>query len=470
MQITTFREIFGTLSQKTGWFDAADLAREMGLGLSERQVLRWLKELHGPLVHQLEDVRNAENNPLNSLLISPLRDWLGEKRVRVRVVQYLGEISCLVLTDFRGHATYLGLTDLNRLSIENGLGSLNGSFTLIPHGIVHRFMDEQAFIGNHEILTAAHSPIGYVPPKPKDSSLPRKGHLRELEIESISIIRSAVSRARNPAMLFSMGKDSMVMLHLAQKAFWPEKVPFPLVVIDTRWKFQNMYKFREWLESLPSLEFLIHINPEAIAKDVNPFDFGSGVHTEITKTNALKQILNGKNFDFVFGGARRDEEKSRAKERIFSVRTGDHRWDPKNQRPEFWDSYNTVLSENQSMRVFPLSNWTESDIWQYINQERIPIVPLYYSKRRAFVIRDGALIAIDDSRFRLLENEKIYFDFLRFRTLGCYPLTGGTLSSAQNVDEIISELANSPLSERSARLIDSERGSSMEQKKKEGYF
>lgn len=470
MQIATFQQVFESFAQKDQWFEAADLARAMDQGLSERQVLRWLREIHGPLVHKLDQILNAEMVPLNPLLINPLQEWLGGKRIRARIVQYLDEISCLVLTDFRGHATYFGIENVNRSSVWAAIELIDDSLTLIPHGQVHRYMDEQAFIGKHEILTAAHFPLDYLPPLAPHPDSQVQGHLRELEVESISIIRSAVARAKNPAMLFSMGKDSMVMLHLAKKAFWPEKLPFPLVIIDTQWKFRGMYKFRSWLESSPLLKLVVHINPEAIAREVNPFDFGSGAHTEITKTRALKQILTEKRYDFVFGGARRDEEKSRAKERIFSLRTGEHNWDPKNQRPEFWDCHNTVISEEQSMRVFPLSNWTEGDIWDYIGFEGIPLVPLYFAKRRAFVIRSGVLIVIDDSRFRLEQNEKIHFDFLRFRTLGCYPLTGGNLSSAKNVDEIIAELASSRLSERSSRLIDSERGSSMEQKKKDGYF
>ena len=295
-------------------------------------------------------------------------------------------------------------------------------------------------------------------------------HLDTLESESIRIIREAVAVSENPAMLFSMGKDSMVMLTLARKAFWPDPVPFPLVMIDTRWKFQDMYRFRHWIETRPDLDVMVHVNPDAIRDDINPFDHGSAHHTDVTKTQALKQILDEHRFDYVFGGARRDEEKSRAKERVFSVRSANHGWDPKNQRPELWNLYNTRLADGQSMRVFPLSNWTELDVWRYVERENIPVVPLYFSKTRPFVERNGSLIMVDDDRFRLEPDEKIHFEPIRFRTLGCYPLTGGVRSNATTVADIISELEQSRVSERSSRVIDFDPGASMEQKKKEGYF
>jgi sulfate adenylyltransferase subunit 2 len=291
-----------------------------------------------------------------------------------------------------------------------------------------------------------------------------------LEQESIHIIREAVAKAEKPAMLFSLGKDSMVMLRLAQKAFAPEKIPFPLVNIDTRWKFQEMNTFREWIKEQTDFETIHYINPEAIEKDINPFDHGSAVHTDITKTQALKKLLSEHGFDFVFGGARRDEEKSRAKERVFSLRDSNHAWDPKNQRPELWDFYNTTLVNNQSMRVFPLSNWTERDIWDYLEKENVPLVPLYFAKTRPFVVRNGSLIMVDDERFDLVPNEEIQFAKIRFRSLGCYPLSGGVESNASSVQEIAEELKQTRVSERSSRVIDFDRGASMEQKKKEGYF
>jgi len=271
-------------------------------------------------------------------------------------------------------------------------------------------------------------------------------------------------------MLFSMGKDSMAMLTLARKAFSPGHLPFPLVIIDTRWKFQDMYRFREHLQADPQLSTIVYVNPEAIDRDVNPFSFGSATHTDITKTQALKKVLDEHRFDYVFGGARRDEEKSRAKERVFSVRNANHGWDPKNQRPELWNLYNTTLVSGQTMRVFPLSNWTELDIWRYLEREEVDLVPLYFSALRPFVMRNNALIMVDDERFPLDEGEEIFIDNIRFRTLGCYPLTGGVLSRATTIASIITELESSATSERSSRVIDFDQGASMEQKKKDGYF
>jgi sulfate adenylyltransferase subunit 2 len=271
-------------------------------------------------------------------------------------------------------------------------------------------------------------------------------------------------------MLYSVGKDSSVMLHLARKAFYPAPPPFPLLHVDTRWKFQEMYLFRDHMAKESGMDLLVHINPDAIAKDINPFDHGSAMHTDITKTEGLKQALDKYKFDIVFGGARRDEEKSRAKERIFSFRSQTHRWDPKQQRPELWNLFNTKKSRGESIRVFPLSNWTEIDIWQYIYQEHIPVVPLYFAKKRPVVIRDGMILMVDDSRFRLLPDEEILEKVIRFRTLGCYPLSGAIESTATNLPEIILEIINARSSERQGRAIDSDASASMEKKKQEGYF
>jgi sulfate adenylyltransferase subunit 2 len=322
----------------------------------------------------------------------------------------------------------------------------------------------------HRAITSIFPTSPFVPHPPLEAQIGLTDHLRQLERDSIKIIRAAVAASRNPAMLFSMGKDSMVMLRLAEKAFLPGKIPFKLAGIDTRWKFQEMYAFRAWLEGREDLEYEIFINPEAIEKDISPFAHGSAKHTDITKTQALRLLLDNGKFDVVFGGARRDEEKSRAKERVFSVRDELHRWDPKKQRPELWSCYNTHLPEGYSLRVFPLSDWTEADIWDYIQAEQIPIVPLYFSAIRPVVRRNGSLIMVDDDRFPLEKEEKVFFAPVRFRTLGCYPLTGGFESAATNVGEVIQELQGARLSERSSRVIDSDVGASMEQKKREGYF
>ncbi|MDD2923806.1 sulfate adenylyltransferase subunit CysD [Rhodoferax sp.] len=295
-------------------------------------------------------------------------------------------------------------------------------------------------------------------------------YLQQLENESIHIIREAVAEADNPVLLFSAGKDSAVLLHLARKAFYPSLPPFPLLHVDTRWKFQEMYSFRDYMARESGMDLLIHINPEAIQKNINPFDHGSALHTDITKTEGLKQALDKYKFDVVFGGARRDEEKSRAKERIFSFRTSSHQWDPKNQRPELWNLYNTRKNQGESIRVFPLSNWTELDIWEYIWQESISVVPLYFAKERPVVLRDGMFLMIDDDRFQLLPGEEIQTRKVRFRTLGCYPLTSAVESRAETLEDIILELAGSHSSERQGRKIDSDVAASMEKKKKEGYF
>jgi sulfate adenylyltransferase subunit 2 len=295
-------------------------------------------------------------------------------------------------------------------------------------------------------------------------------HLQRLEAESIHIMREVVAEAENPVMLYSIGKDSAVMLHLAMKAFYPSKPPFPLLHVDTRWKFKEMYGFRDRMVKELGLNLLVHINPDGIAKDINPFTHGSAIHTDIMKTEGLKQALDQYGFDAAFGGARRDEEKSRAKERIFSFRTEQHRWDPKNQRPELWKLYNARKHKGESMRVFPLSNWTELDIWQYIYLQNIPIVPLYYSAVRPVVHRDGTLIMVDDERMPLRPGEVPMMKKVRFRTLGCYPLTGAVESEAATLPEIIQEMLLTTTSERQGRMIDHDSAASMEKKKQEGYF
>ena len=295
-------------------------------------------------------------------------------------------------------------------------------------------------------------------------------HLQRLEAESIHIMREVAAEAERPVMLYSIGKDSAVMLHLAAKAFYPSKPPFPLLHVDTTWKFRAMYEMRERMAKELGFELLVHKNPEAVERNINPFDHGSALHTDIWKTEGLKQALDKYGFDAAFGGARRDEEKSRAKERIFSFRSAQHRWDPKNQRPELWRLYNTRKNPGESIRVFPISNWTELDIWQYIHLEQIPIVPLYFSDVRPVVERDGALIMVDDERMPLREGEVPMQKSVRFRTLGCYPLTGAVESTAATLPEIIQEMLLTTTSERQGRMIDHDQAASMEKKKQEGYF
>lgn len=295
-------------------------------------------------------------------------------------------------------------------------------------------------------------------------------HLQQLEAESIKIMREVAAEFENPVMLYSIGKDSSVLLHLARKAFYPAKIPFPLLHVDTNWKFSEMIEFRDRIAKEYGFELLVHKNPEGMEIGISPFEHGSGKHTDIMKTQGLKQALDKYGFDAAFGGARRDEEKSRAKERVYSFRDKHHRWDPKNQRPELWNTYNSQVNPGESIRVFPLSNWTELDIWQYIYQENIDMVPLYLAKERPVVDRDGTLIMVDDERMPLLEGEVPMMKSVRFRTLGCYPLTGAVESTASSLTEIIEEMLLSTSSEREGRVIDHDSVGSMEKKKREGYF
>ncbi len=295
-------------------------------------------------------------------------------------------------------------------------------------------------------------------------------HLKQLEAESIHILREVAAEFERPVMLYSIGKDSSVLLHLARKAFFPGPLPFPLLHVDTTWKFRDMIAFRDRVAREPGIEMIVHINQEGVAKNVNPFTFGSKAHTDIMKTQALLQAFDKYKFDAAFGGARRDEEKVRAKERVYSVRDKNHRWDPKNQRPELWQLYNGAINRGEEVRVFPLSNWTELDVWQYVYLEHIPIVPLYFAAKRPVVVRDGTLIMVDDERMPLEPGEKPELRMVRFRTLGCYPLSGAVESTATTLQGIIQEMLLARFSERQGRLIDHDAVASMEQKKREGYF
>jgi len=299
---------------------------------------------------------------------------------------------------------------------------------------------------------------------------PRRSHLARLEAESIFIMREVAAEFRNPVMMYSIGKDSSVMLHLAMKAFYPAKPPFPLMHVDTTWKFREMISFRDETARRLGLNLIVHINEDGVRRGINPFDSGSSIHTQVMKTESLKMALDKYGFDAAFGGARRDEEKSRAKERIFSFRTATHAWDPKSQRPELWNLYNTRVHKGESIRVFPLSNWTELDIWEYILAESIPIVPLYFAARRPVIERGGALIMKDDERMKLLPGERVEDRLVRFRTLGCYPLTGAIESDAATLEDIVAEMLTARTSERQGRVIDQDENASMEKKKREGYF
>ena len=304
--------------------------------------------------------------------------------------------------------------------------------------------------------------------KPEARTLPR--HLRRLEAESIEIMRDVVAEFKKPVMLYSIGKDSSVMLHLAVKAFYPAKLPFPLMHVDTTWKFREMIAFRDETAKRLGIDLIVHVNQDGLARGINPIASGSSLHTQVMKTDALKQALDLYGFDAAFGGARRDEEKSRAKERIFSFRQPGHVWDPRNQRPELWNLFNTRIRQGETMRVFAMSNWTELDVWEYIMLEKIPVVPLYFAKQRPVVQRNGTLIMVDDDRLPLEPNERPALKTIRFRTLGCYPLSGAIESNATTIEEIVAEMQVAKVSERQGRLIDSDEAASMEKKKREGYF
>jgi sulfate adenylyltransferase subunit 2 len=448
---------------------------------TKRTAERRLHEL-GVLPPELapDQLRDELGRPLNRLVL----DWSLERaRTKRRLVLFaqLHETPAgiaLHANDARGSRYWVPLS-LPRTreplveSVATALTRLHEQLAkdlaIYPHGELAGVLRDLPAPDGISFTAGAYAPVLNLPPATGRRAAPTP-HLKRLEAESIQIIREAVAESEHPGMLYSIGKDSAVMLHLARKAFFPAPPPFPLLHVDTRWKFQEMYLFRDCMAKESGMELLVHINPDAIARDINPFDHGSALHTDITKTEGLKQALDLYKFDLVFGGARRDEEKSRAKERIFSFRTPNHRWDPKNQRPELWDLYNTRKSPGESIRVFPLSNWTELDIWQYIHQENIPVVPLYFAKERPVVERGGMLLMVDDERFRLLPGEEIKLKCVRFRTLGCYPLTGAIESGARDLPEIILELINARSSERQGRAIDSDSAGSMEKKKQEGYF
>jgi sulfate adenylyltransferase subunit 2 len=458
-----------------------------GLAGTKRTAERRLHELGlWPAALDIEMLRDGADNSPNQLVLNHQIDAARSKRALVLFAQLYtlrnGKV-CLHANNAKEGRYWVPLegkvnAESIKVALDLLLQSVDKPTCIFPHGelvdycrLNHRLAEKM------NILAYASLPMKSRESKPSKAKVQHKNkfktlppHLRRLEAESIFIIREAIAQARNPVMLYSIGKDSSVMLELAKKAFSPGNLPFPLLHIDTRWKFQEMYRFREQVGRELGCELLVHINPDAIQKNINPFDHGSALHTDITKTEGLKQALNAHQFDAIFGGARRDEEKSRAKERIFSFRTKNHLWDPKNQRPELWNLYNTRTNPGESMRVFPLSNWTELDVWEYIYYQDIPVVPLYFSQIRPVVERNGMLLMVDDARFRLEPNEKIVAKRVRFRTLGCYPLTGAIESTATSVEEIIMELIQSQQSERQGRAIDSDPNASMEKKKQEGYF
>ncbi len=476
---------------EAGFWDTAGVHNalvEAGEEQTMRSTERMLeKAVWLPAALKLGDLRDEMDRALTQLVAQSLDEQSKRKRIHSLYIQsvQVKDAVLIMANDGRGGRRWRFVEKVSLKTVKDTLEVLcdGKPAYLWPHGeLTAQFREWVADAGTHQValpsglkvnlaLTAYKSTLAlakYPESPPRESE--ELTHLDRLEAESIHIMREVVAQAENPVMLYSVGKDSSVMLHLARKAFHPSPPPFPLMHVDTRWKFQAMYEFRDQMAKEVGMDLICHINPEAIEKDINPFDHGSALHTDVTKTQGLKQALDKHGFDVAFGGARRDEEKSRAKERVFSFRTSTHRWDPKNQRPELWNLYNGYKSPGESIRVFPLSNWTELDIWQYIYREHIPIVPLYFAAERPVVERDGMLIMVDDDRMRMLPGEEIQTRLIRFRTLGCYPLTGAIDSDADNLSSIVLELLQSRTSERQGRAIDSDSSGSMEKKKQEGYF
>ena len=450
----------------------------------------WLESSHRP-----NDQMDESNRPATQLVLEALVRGVRKKRKAALFVQLhhlpienddrkTSEYKVLVAEDGKGAKRWCLLRNDETPSLVAGLTRLAAGKPTVffPSGAVvatcRKFEDLERgsppivdiAIGHfREPTVSSDHDVRKIKTMAKTQPM-RLSHLDRLEAESLYIIREVMAQAENPVMLYPVGKASAVVLHLARKAFYPSPPPFPLMHVDTRWKFQAMYDFRDAMAQASNMELIVHTNPEGIEKDINPFDHGSALHTDVMKTQGLKQALDLHQFDVAFGGARRDEEKSRAKERIFSFRKKSHRWDPKNQRPELWNLYNGYKNPAESIRVFPLSNWTELDIWQYIYREQIPIVPLYFAAERPVVERDGMLVMVDDDRIKLAPDEQIESKLIRFRTLGCYPLTGAVESDADDLSSIVLELLNSRTSEREGRAIDSDSSASMEKKKQEGYF
>lgn len=426
------------------------------------------------------NLRDEHDRPTNPLMLAWAIDQARRRRDRV----LFGQIGILAdgryvlhANDARGARFWIPLRETGDEVAQEALGALQRHIgkpiALFPHGRLAGVTRTMASTQEIQLCQQAYQPV--LPPKLKPGGACSAEHihapwLKRLEAESIHIIREAVAEARNPVLLYSAGKNSDVMLHLARKAFYPSTPPLPLLHIDTLWKFQEMYLFRDFVAQESGMELLVYTNPQALEKHVNPFDHGSALHTQITKTEGLTRALDQYRFDVVLGGARRDEEKSRAKERVFSLRSSTHQWEPEGQRPELWSLYNSRKAPDASIRVFPLSNWTELDIWQYIHQENIAVAPLYFAKLRPVVMRPETIMVVDDERCRLLPDEKIQIRKVRFRTLGCYPLTGALESDAETVQTVIQELMNSHRSERHSREADTDSANSMEKKKREGYF
>jgi sulfate adenylyltransferase subunit 2 len=472
-------------NQTTLWDRDALLAHlNMGAGTAELKKLERLtaEASYYPATLQPDGIRDHQGHPLHANLLAAEIDAIQARRgkwLAIQLWQFEGRPDMICANDGRGGRRWLfanaGQTVADHLGDFCRLltGQSQHPILMILHGPLAALRHDLPLTGGVKCCQTPYREIynSAIPTKltPAIPATP-PSHLDRLEAESLHIIREVVAETQNPVMLYSIGKDSAVMLHLARKAFWPGTPPFPLLHVDTGWKFRAMYEFRDQVAASSGMELRVHQNLDGVRQGINPFDHGSALHTDIMKTQGLKQALEAGKFDAAFGGARRDEEKSRAKERIFSFRTKTHQWDPKNQRPELWNLYNTRVANGESMRVFPLSNWTEIDIWSYIYREAIPIVPLYFAAERPVIERDGTLMMVDDERLSIAKSEKVALRKVRFRTLGCYPLTGAIESTADTLESIILELLTARQSERQGRTIDKDANASMEQKKMEGYF
>ena len=465
-------------------------------GASLKKTERWVveKELNFSLLNKAKIVDEHERHAKVEV-INQLTDKARKKRKSVlfaAIYSYGPRLVVFFVNDGRNGRRWIffnvaKFTDIHlQKALELLSSSENKDVVILPSGplvsicrlLSRKWTRNQIQLSNScklhialEVYSHSFGDIGMqVERGVLQTSTAKTTHLDYLEAEAIYVMREAVAESIKPVMLYSVGKDSQVMLHLARKAFYPSAPPFPLLHIDTRWKFQEMYDFRDYVAKNSGMDLLIHINPDGVEKGINPFDHGSELHTSIMKTQSLKQALDHHRYDVAFGGARRDEEKSRSKERICSFRTNTHLWDPKKQRPELWNQYNLLKNRDETIRVFPISNWTELDIWQYIYREQIPVVPLYFAAERPVVERDGMLIMVDDDRFKFFADDDIQIKKIRFRTLGCYPLTGAIESDSENLPSIILELLTTKMSERVGRVIDGDVLSSMERKKWEGYF
>ena len=487
-------EVFVTVKTKKNVLTLKSLCVAVFGKETEANIKKMEREMnkHG-LLHRLIETKgltDEHSRPAKQLVVNSILDQARKKRHLIVFAQLIKIRDCTFLFyhDARGTRRWIRLENNSVVSISTALDAVSNhegkALVILPTGELVSFL--RTVVQKRGIYLTDHSnpiriaiDIYHHSPSEIERNTEQRlrgrlsakiTHLDKLEAESIHIIREVMAEAVNPVMLYSVGKDSSVMLHLARKAFYPSPPPFPLLHVDTLWKFQAMYDFRDYMARVSGMDLLVHVNPEGVAKNVNPFDHGSALHTDIMKTETLKQALDKHKFDVAFGGARRDEEKSRAKERVFSFRTASHRWDPKNQRPEIWNLYNGKKSIDETIRVFPISNWTELDIWQYIYLEQIPIVPLYFAAERPIIERDGMLMMVDDDRLPLHTNEQIYLKKIRFRTLGCYPLTGAIESDADDLASIVLELLSARTSERQGRAIDTDSSASMEKKKQEGYF